>query len=81
MYPITMKKFQIGFLTLTFPASFPSGLVANHDSLRKYLQFGKRLGYRFIWRLEAQLRGAPHYHILVFKGSADSFDADLMRKK
>jgi len=70
-----------GFLTLTFPASFPSGLVANHDFLRKYLQFGKRRGYRFIWRLEAQLRGAPHYHILVFKGSADKFDSDLMRKK
>lgn len=70
-----------GFLTLTFPASFPSGLVANHDFLRKYLQYGKRLGYRFIWRLEAQLRGAPHYHILVFKGSADKFDSELMRKK
>jgi len=53
------------FLTLTFPASFPSGKKSN-DMLRVYLQRYTRKGFRFIWRLEPQKRGAPHYHILCY---------------
>lgn len=53
------------FLTLTFPASFPSGKQANRH-LFVFLQRYTRKGFRFIWRLEPQKRGAPHYHILCY---------------
>lgn len=53
------------FLTLTFPASFPSGKDANR-MLFIFLQRFTRKGFRFIWRLEPQKRGAPHYHILCY---------------
>lgn len=55
------------FLTLTYPAGFPDcGTARRH---RRSLE--KRLGRRFpglcwVWRLELQKRGAPHFHILLW---------------
>lgn len=56
------------FVTLTYPATWP-------DSARVWKQhldaFAKRFarcfpGTAFVWRLEFQQRGAPHFHLLVF---------------
>lgn len=53
------------FLTLTYPSSFPSGKDSNR-MLFVFLQRYTRRGFQFIWRLEPQKRGAPHYHILCY---------------
>lgn len=55
------------FATLTYPAAFPDCKQAKRD----LDTLGKRLirrlpGVSFIWRLEWQQRGAPHFHLLVF---------------
>lgn len=55
------------FVTLTYPNDFPTVEEAKRD-LKVFLQ---RLARRFrgagwIWKLEPQERGAPHYHLLVW---------------
>lgn len=55
------------FVTLTYPDQFPTVERAKRD-LKIFLQ---RMGRRFpeagyIWKLEPQQRGAPHYHLLVW---------------
>lgn len=55
------------FVTLTYPDRFPDVQEAKRD-LKVFLQ---RLNRRFpmagyIWKLEPQERGAPHYHLLVW---------------
>jgi hypothetical protein len=55
------------FVTLTYSESFPSPIES-----KKHLDiFRKRLLRKFcdagyIWKLEPQQRGAPHYHLLVW---------------
>lgn len=55
------------FVTLTYPNKFPSPIES-----KKHLDiFNKRLcrafpNCGFIWKLEPQKRGAPHYHLLVW---------------
>lgn len=58
---------RVYFVTLTYPAVFPKCKQAK----RHLDTFGKRLIRRlptasFVWRLEWQKRGAPHFHLLVF---------------
>jgi hypothetical protein len=60
------------FLTLTYPAAWPT---ASSEWKRHFDNFCHRLHRRFpgaglVWKLEAQRRGAPHYHALVW-GDAD----------
>lgn len=55
------------FVTLTYPDRFPDVKDAKRD-LKVFIQ---RLERRFpqagyIWKLEPQERGAPHYHMLVW---------------
>jgi len=55
------------FVTLTYPAKFPTVDRAKRD----LKIFEQRLARRFpgsggIWKLEPQERGAPHYHLLVW---------------
>lgn len=56
------------FVTLTYPAEWPSDPAV----WKRHLDtFDKRMAVRwpssaFIWKLEAQKRGAPHYHLLVY---------------
>ena len=53
------------FVTLTYPEIFPTALGSKRD-LKVFIQRSIRiwpdLGY--IWKLEFQKRGAPHYHLL-----------------
>jgi hypothetical protein len=59
------------FLGLTYPGEhWPDNPAVWHEHLET---FWKRLGRFFpglklsmIWRLEAQKRGAPHFHLLIF---------------
>ena len=56
------------FITLTYPSEYSP----DYTQWKKHLDtWCKRLHRKFpkaglIWRLEAQKRGAPHYHLLVF---------------
>lgn len=54
------------FITLTYPGEFPtdSRIWKRHlDTIGKALV---RQGYGFIWKLEPQKRGAPHFHLLAY---------------
>lgn len=69
----TRKDLLPMFVTLTYPAEYPTP----GESKRDFSNFCKRLKRRFrcagwIWKLELQSRGAPHYHLLVWGlGSID----------
>ena len=57
------------FITLTYPAEFPSPDAAK-DNLRAFLERLRRredcARTSGVWRIELQERGAPHFHILLF---------------
>lgn len=60
------------FVTLTYPDRFPTPL----ESKRHLEMFKKRLlrqfpNAGFIWKLEPQDRGAPHYHLLLWGPELD----------
>lgn len=56
------------FLTLTYPDRYPVNREEYKSDLDTFLKRLKRAGgdLEYLWRLEAQKRGAPHYHILVY---------------
>jgi len=56
------------FVTLTYPAEWPSDPTEWKRHLKVFrLRLGRKFpGVCFIWRLEFQKRGAPHYHLLVW---------------
>lgn len=56
------------FITLTYPAKFPTEARVYKAHLRSFLaRFNRRYPHvPIIWRLEFQKRGAPHYHLMVF---------------
>ena len=55
------------FVTLTYPAKYPTARQSkiHLDRLLKRIarKYPKAAG---VWRLEAQQRGAPHYHVLIW---------------
>ena len=61
----------IYFLTLTYGKSWPSMSEAKED-LRVWSQRFRRLAARqgvslcLVWRVERQVRGAPHFHLLIW---------------
>jgi hypothetical protein len=63
------KKMKPVFITLTYGAEYPSPDVAKQH-LRAFLKRIRRFSASdgrnggFIWRLEFQERGAPHFHII-----------------
>lgn len=58
------------FVTLTYPLNFS---VSYSDWKTNLDTFSKRFNYKFpkgsfVWKLEPQKRGAPHYHLILFPG-------------
>jgi len=53
------------FVTLTYPAAYPCDGRATKKHLNSFLQYLRRRDIKFIWALEFQFRGAPHYHVIV----------------
>lgn len=61
------------FMTLTYPERFPNVEEAKRD-IKVFLQRLERKypGAGYIWKLEPQKRGAPHYHLLVWGCKTDN---------
>jgi len=55
------------FMTLTYPDHYPSPFVAKAH-LKAFLEVFRRAFPRAaaVWRIEAQQRGAPHFHLLWY---------------
>jgi hypothetical protein len=61
-----LKFESVTFETLTYPLDFPTDPKIYKAHLKEYrrryeLRYGK---VKTVWRLEFQLRGAPHYHLM-----------------
>jgi hypothetical protein len=54
-------------ITLTYPKDYPMDGATVKAHLHKFLLWLTYHGYKYIWILEFQERGAPHFHILVDK--------------
>lgn len=55
------------FLTLTYPARYPAPMEAKAHLRALLERFRRRYpDASALWRLEAQQRGAPHFHLLFF---------------
>jgi hypothetical protein len=56
------------FITLTYPSEYPTESKVYKEHLRRFGIYLQRRYPRaaFIWRLEFQKRGAPHYHLLAY---------------
>jgi hypothetical protein len=55
------------FITLTYPAEYPSPKVAKkHRRAFEARLLRHAPGCSLVWRLEFQKRGAPHFHMVVF---------------
>lgn len=52
-------------ITLTYPNDYPMNGATVKSHLHKFLLWLTYHGYKYIWVLEFQERGAPHFHILV----------------
>lgn len=55
------------FVTLTYPSVFPDAATSKrdlHNFLKRWLRKYPRSSW--IWKLEKQKRGAPHFHIFVW---------------
>lgn len=62
----TIVKFHT-ILTLTYPDVYPNDGKEAKKHLNRFLTWLRRVVYdlNYIWFLEFQTRGAPHYHILL----------------
>lgn len=56
------------FVTLTYPERYPVEREEYKSDLDTFLKRLKRAfgNLEYLWRLEAQGRGAPHYHLLIY---------------
>jgi hypothetical protein len=58
------------FITLTYPKEFPAARATKTHLDAVIKRFERQWGPRgLVWKLEAQRRGAPHYHLLLLMGS------------
>jgi hypothetical protein len=62
-----VRASEFVFITLTYPEAFPSARASKRDLDTFAKRFTAAQGrHWFIWKLEPQQRGAPHYHLLAF---------------
>lgn len=69
---------RVRLVTLTYPASFPAARSSKQHLKRLLQRFRRCWGpCAAFWKLEPQVRGAPHYHLLVFMESQDTLPAEV----
>lgn len=55
------------FLTLTYPDKYPSVKQSKKDLHRFLIEMTRKYpNFAYIWRLELQERGAPHFHLFIW---------------
>lgn len=52
-------------VTLTYPGSWPTNGPALKQDINAFTQWLRRRKIRYVWVLEFQERGAPHFHLLI----------------
>lgn len=68
-------------VTLTYPAQFCKDGREIKRHLRVFLQWLRRLGIKnYLWFIEFQKRGAPHYHVLIESGEVRIDRHNLSRR-
>lgn len=65
-------------IDLTYPANFPYNGRKIKEHLNTFLQWLRRKNIKYVWVLEFQERGAPHYHIVV---NADFVDKNELSER
>ena len=53
------------FITLTYPEHFSYDGRQVKSHLNSFLQYLRRRNIQYVWVLEFQKRGAPHFHVLI----------------
>jgi hypothetical protein len=66
----------INFTTLTYPATYILDPKSWHRDLETWAKrlrraFGPKIA-GFVWRIEFQKRGAPHFHLMVWSGGLNT---------
>lgn len=61
-------------ITLTYPAEYPSDGKTVKKHLNVFLNYLRRKKIKYVWVLEFQERGAPHFHILTDSDDILSLD-------
>lgn len=66
---------MVTFITLTYPAEYPSNGKEVKKHLNRFLSWVRALhkGVEYLWFMEFQRRGAPHFHVIL--------DADMTGEK
>ena len=65
------------FATLTYPEEFPTDGLKVKANLRAFLEFLRREEIRYVWVLEFQRRGAPHFHFVL----SGEIDKDILAER
>ena len=60
----TLTNFE-HFATLTYPHAFPGDGRQCKTDLNRHLGWLRRRNMSYLWFLEFQTRGAPHYHVFI----------------
>jgi len=68
----------LGMLTLTYPTDPTKEDAKRH--LHAWLQVLARRGLRYLWVLEFQRRGTPHFHVWIDADVADKIRCDRLRR-
>lgn len=53
------------FATLTYPANYPDDGRKSKEHLNRHCGWYRRRNMSYLWFLEFQIRGAPHYHVFL----------------
>jgi len=64
------------FVTLTYHDSWPENVYGDLHAFTRWLNHRTSNRARYVWRLEWQKRGAPHYHLLVWLPGSDPLEPD-----
>jgi len=64
------------FVTLTYHHTWPEDTYGDLHAFTAWLNRRTDGAARYIWRLEWQQRGAPHYHLLIWMPGSHVFTAD-----
>lgn len=64
------------FLTLTYHEQWPEDRAALKRQLNAFLQACRRRwpGLHYLWRVELQKRGAPHFHLILWRSRGETWE-------